>query len=70
MKKANLNGVRPVIRKHQIVGRFITLGWLLALPAMAIAYILYVGCKEVVPETVEAAGKMLGVVFLPWGEDE
>ena len=70
MKKANLRGVRPIIRNHPILGRLVALGWLLALPVMAAGYIIYAGCREVVPEAANAASKMLGVIFLPWERDE
>lgn len=66
MKKANLNGVRPAIRKRPVVGRLIILAWLVALPFMAVFYIIYEGCKEALPEILDTAVKMFGVIFLPW----
>lgn len=70
MKHANLNGLRPWLRNRPVLGRVITFGWLLTLPFVAAGYILYVGCKEAIPDLFEAVGKMLGVIFLPWGDDE
>lgn len=70
MRKANLNGVRPFIKKRPLIGRLLTLVWLIVMPILTVGYVIAVGCREVVPEVYQVMVKMLGVIFLPWGDDQ
>jgi hypothetical protein len=65
MKKANMNGVRPLIKNHPVMGRILTAGLLLVMP---VAWVLY-ALKETWPDVRDEVMQMVGVIFLPWGDD-
>lgn len=62
MKKADMRGVRPIIKNRPVLGRLIIAGCLLILPFLWV----YASLKETWSDLCDEAREMLEIVFLPW----
>jgi|AntDeeMinimDraft_4_1070355.scaffolds.fasta_scaffold06088_1 hypothetical protein len=70
MRSANLKGVPSFIKKRPVTGRLLTLGWLIAMPAIVVGHVVLYAVREVIPCAMGEMKQMLGVIFLPWDSDQ